>query len=131
MECIFCKIINNELPSYTIYEDDIVKVFLNIKPSSDGHLLVVPKNHFVNIEDIDLETLNHINIVIKKMYKLLKDMLKVDGLTISENNEYGQEIKHYHVHLTPRYKDDNLEHIYNKDTKDIKEIFGILKDVNN
>lgn len=131
MECIFCKIINGELPSYTVYEDNIVKVFLNISPSTDGHMLIVPKKHFVNIEDIDLETLNHVNIVIKKMYKLLKEKLNVDGLTISQNNNFGQEIKHYHMHLTPRYKDDKMEHTYNKDLKDVKEIYAILKDVNN
>lgn len=131
MDCIFCKIVKGELPSYTVYEDDIVKVFLNINPSSDGHLLVIPKKHYVNIEDIDLDTLNHINIVIKKMYKLLKEKLNVDGLTIAQNNEYGQEIKHYHVHLTPRYINDNIDHIYKGDKKDIKEIYEILKDVNN
>lgn len=131
MECIFCKIINNELPSYTVYEDDIVKVFLNIKPCSNGHLLVVPKKHYDNIMDIDLDTLNHINMINKKMYDLLKSKLNVDGLTISQNNDYGQEIKHYHVHLTPRYKNDNIDHIYPSNTKDIKEIYSILKDINN
>ena len=80
MECIFCKIVNNESPSYTIYEDEIVKVFLNINPSSDGHLLIIPKKHFTNLSDIDLDTLNHINKVSKNMYKLLKEKLKIDGL---------------------------------------------------
>ena len=112
MECIFCKIVNNESPSYTIYEDEIVKVFLNINPSSDGHLLIIPKKHFTNLSDIDLDTLNHINKVSKNMYKLLKEKLKIDGLTITQNNDYGQEIKHYHMHLTPRYKNDNVEIIY-------------------
>jgi histidine triad (HIT) family protein len=128
MECIFCKIINNELPSYTIYEDEIVKVFLNIKPSSDGHLLIVPKKHYTNLEDIDLETLNHVNIVSKEMYKLLKDKLGVDGLTLCQNNDYGQEIKHYHLHLTPRYKNDNVSIVYPKEKRDIKDIYEILKD---
>ncbi len=131
MECIFCKIVNNELPSYTVYEDDIVKVFLNIKPSSDGHLLVIPKKHYDNIVDIDLDTLNHINMVNKKMYDLLKEKLNIDGLTISQNNDYGQEIKHYHVHLTPRYKNDNIDHIYPNNCKDIKCVYEIIKDVNN
>ena len=125
MECIFCKIVNNESPSYTIYEDEIVKVFLNINPSSDGHLLIIPKKHFTNLSDIDLDTLNHINKVSKNMYKLLKEKLKIDGLTITQNNDYGQEIKHYHMHLTPRYKGEKVDIVYNGDKLDVKEVFNI------
>ena len=80
MECIFCKIVNNESPSYTIYEDEILKVFLDINPSSDGHLLIIPKKHFTNLSDIDLDTLNHINKVSKNMYKLLKEKLALLNL---------------------------------------------------
>lgn len=127
MDCIFCKIVNNESPSYTVYEDDMVKVFLNIAPSTDGHLLVVPKKHYTNLVDIDEEVLNHINIVAKKMYELLKERLNCDGLTISQNNDYGQEVKHYHMHLTPRYNGDGLDVIYKKEKKDIKEVFELLK----
>ena len=127
MDCIFCKIVNNEIPSYTIYEDEIVKVFLDIKPSSDGHMLIIPKKHYDNILDIDIDTLNHIALIEKKMYKLLKDKLNVDGLTISQNNDYGQDVKHFHVHLTPRYNKDGVKIIYPKDKKDLKEIYNILK----
>ena len=59
--CIFCKIIKGEIPSYTVYEDDIVEVFLDINPSTNGDLLIIPKKHFININDIDLENLNNIN----------------------------------------------------------------------
>jgi len=65
MDCIFCKIINNEIPSFTIYEDDIVKVFLDISPSSNGHSLIIPKKHYTNLVDIDMDTLTHINKVTK------------------------------------------------------------------
>lgn len=128
MECIFCKIVNGELASYTIYEDEIVKVFLNINPSSDGDLLIIPKKHYTNLVDIDLDTLTHINFISKKMYELLKTKLNIDGLTLCQNNDYGQEIKHYHMHLTPRYKNDNVEVIYPNKNKDIKEIYEKLKD---
>ena len=60
MDCLFCKIINNEIPSEIIYEDNLVKVFLDINPVSNGHALIIPKKHFVNIDDIDNETLMHI-----------------------------------------------------------------------
>ena len=114
MDCIFCKIINNEIPSYTLYEDDIVKVFLDVNPSTNGHSLIIPKKHYTNLVDIDIETLKHINKVAKEMYTLLKEKLNCDGLTISQNNDYGQEVKHYHMHLTPRYKKDGLNYIYDK-----------------
>ena len=61
MDCLFCKIISGDIPSNTIYEDEIVKVFLDINPTSNGHCLIVPKKHYTNIEDIDLETLKYIN----------------------------------------------------------------------
>src|SRR5574344_2029733 len=106
MDCIFCKIIKGEIPSYTVYEDDIIKVFMDINPVSNGHLLIVPKTHYINLEDIPKDVLYHINDVAKNMYKLLKDKLHIDGLTISQNNELGQEVKHYHMHLIPRYKNE-------------------------
>ena len=128
MDCIFCKIINGEIPSYTLYEDDIVKVFLDISPNTNGHCMIISKKHFTNLVDIDLETLNHIYKIAKEMYELLKDKLDCKGLTLIQNNDYGQEVKHYHLHLMPRYKDDLLSHRYNKDMlKDIKEIFETIK----
>ena len=63
MDCIFCKIIKGDIPSYTIYEDDIVKVFLDVNPMSPGHMLIIPKKHFENLDDIDIDTLTHINAV--------------------------------------------------------------------
>ncbi|MBQ7137112.1 MAG: HIT domain-containing protein [Bacilli bacterium] len=128
MDCIFCKIINGEIPSYTLYEDDIVKVFLDITPNTNGHCLIVPKKHFVNLKDIDLETLNHIYKVAKDMYQLLKAKLNCEGLTLIQNNDYGQEVKHYHLHLMPRYENDLLNHNYNNEIlKEIEETFKTIK----
>ena len=128
MDCIFCKIINDEIPSYSLYEDDIVKVFLDINPSTNGHCLIIPKKHYTNIVDIEIDTLNHINKIAKDMYSLLKGKLSCDGLTISQNNDYGQEVKHYHMHLTPRYKKDGWKHNYNKnELKPVEEVFKTIK----
>jgi len=111
MDCLFCKIVSGEIPSYTIYEDDIVKVFLDINPDANGHALIITKKHFLNIMDIDSETLAHINIIIKKMYNLMKEKLGAEGLTINQNNDCGQEIKHFHIHLLPRYKYDGYHSV--------------------
>ena len=115
LDCLFCKIVAGEIPSNTIYEDDIVKVFLDISPVSTGHCLIVPKKHYKDLEEIDLETLKHINTVAKKMLVVLKEKLHCDGLTLVQNNGLGQEVKHYHLHLIPRYTDDEIKLVSNKD----------------
>ena len=128
-DCIFCKIIKGEIPSMTIYEDDIVKVFLDINPTTNGDTLIVPKKHIENMLDIDDETLSHIHKISKEIYNVLKEKLNIDGLTLVQNNFYGQEIKHYHVHLIPRYKNDNVKQLSNKEIlKDVKEVFNQIKD---
>ena len=124
MDCIFCKIINGEIPSYTIYEDEIVKAFLDISPISNGHTLIIPKKHFENIYDMDLETLKHIEMVSQNLGKMLKEKLGCIGITRVQNNEYGQDVKHYHMHLIPRYENDNLKMEADKSgILDAKQIF--------
>lgn len=130
MDCIFCKIIKGEIPSYTIYEDDIVKAFLDIGPVSKGHTLIIPKKHYKDFNDIDLETLSHIDEVTKKLYPILKGKLKCDGITRIQNNEYGQEVKHYHLHLIPRYNNDNLQFPANEEAKNsVEEIYNSIKNL--
>ena len=123
MNCIFCNIVEGSIPSHTIFEDEVVKVMMDINPVSNGHLLIIPKKHFTNLTDIDDETLMHIQKTAKEMFKLLKDKLNIDGLTLCQNNEYGQEIKHYHLHLIPRYKDDNVRLCSNKNKDDVEEVY--------
>lgn len=128
MDCLFCKIANGEIPSYKIYEDDIVLAFLDINPDSDGHTLIIPKKHFKDLDDIDDETLNHVNKIAKKSKKLLEKKLNCDGMSLLQNNGTVQEVKHYHLHLKPYYNEkksiemiknskyinENIEEIYNK-----------------
>ncbi len=127
-DCIFCKIIKNELPSKTIYEDDLIKVIMNINPTTNGHLLVLPKTHYENILDINEDVVMHsFKVIREKLYPLLKEKLNCKGLTISENNFLGQEIKHFHIHLTPRYENDLVDFNYNKELlNDVDEIYSKL-----
>ena len=127
-DCIFCKIIKGEAPSKTIYEDDLIKVIMNINPTTNGHLLVLPNKHYENILDIDEKIISHsFKIIRDKLYPLLKEKLNCEGLTISENNFLGQEIKHFHIHLTPRYQNDLVDYKYNEDQlKDLDEIYTTL-----
>ena len=128
-ECIFCKIIKGELPSKTIYEDDIIKIIMNINPATDGHLLVIPKNHVVNLMDTNNDIITHsLDIIRKKIYPTLKKKLKCEGLTLAQNNELGQEIKHYHIHLIPRYPEDGADFQYDKSKiTEIENIYNKLK----
>lgn len=127
--CIFCKIIKGELPSKTIYEDELIKIIMNINPATNGHLLVLPKEHMVNLIDTPNEIITHsMDIIREKIYPLLKEKLNCKGLTISQNNELGQEIKHYHIHLTPRYDNDLLDFNYNKDM--LKTLDDVFNDLN-
>lgn len=124
MDCLFCKIINGDIPSKTIYEDEKVKVFLDINPNTNGHMLIIPKKHIVTVNELDSDLITHILDIEKKMYKLLKERLNIKGLTIVQNNDLGQEVKHYHVHLIPRYDDDNWKIKFNQlKIKDIDKIY--------
>lgn len=126
-DCLFCKIVKGEIPSYTVYEDEKIKVFLDINPNNDGHLLVIPKEHKANLYEMDDETLLYmLNVIRTKLATLLKDKLAIDGLTISQNNDYGQEVKHFHIHVIPRYKNDKFP--LKSDCSNVEEIYHKLVD---
>lgn len=128
MDCLFCKIIKGDIPSKTIYEDKLVKVFLDINPTTNGDMLIVPKKHYENILDIDEKLVLHIHKIAKMLFELLKDKLAIDGLTLVQNNGHGQDIKHYHLHVTPRYTNDQITHHSNKDILvDIEDVFEQIK----
>ena len=130
MDCLFCKIINGEIPSDIVYEDDLVKVFLDIRPTTNGDSLVVPKKHFKDFRELDNETLIHMYDVIKKLYPIYQERLHCEGLTICHNTDFGQEIKHFHIHFIPRFKDDDVRFISNKDIiLEPKELTEKLKDI--
>lgn len=128
MDCLFCKIIEGIIPSEVIYEDDIVKVFLDINPTTNGDSLIVPKKHFKDFREVPNDLLNHMNDVIKKLYPIYQEKLHCEGLTICHNTDYGQEIKHFHIHFIPRYKNDEVKHLSNKDILlNLDEIKKMLK----
>lgn len=120
MDCIFCKIINGEIPSYKIYEDEVVICFLDVNPDTLGHSLIVPKKHIVDLMDMDDETLTHIMDVARTIKKILEEKLNIDGLTLIQNNGDVQEVKHYHLHLKPFYKEK-------KELLPIEEVYKIIK----
>ncbi|MBO5398068.1 MAG: HIT domain-containing protein [Clostridia bacterium] len=127
-DCIFCKIVKGDIPSYTIYENDNIKVFMDIGPVAKGHSLIIPKKHYTNLMDMEPELLREIDEVIKELYPKFKEKLAAEGLTRMQNNELGQEVKHYHMHLIPRYKNDKLEPAVNEEAKEnVAKVFELLK----
>lgn len=110
MDCIFCKIIKGEIPCYKVYEDDDVIAFLDINPVSLGHVLVMPKEHFVNFEDVSEKALIATIKVVKLLGQNLKDKLGIVGYNVYENNDpvSGQIIPHLHFHIIPRHEGDQL-----------------------
>ena len=129
MDCLFCKIINGDIPCYKIYENDYVLAFLDINPDSDGHTLIIPKKHFTDLDDIDNATLSEIFKAAKLVKKILEEKLGCEGIVLQQNNGFVQEIKHYHLHLKPYYKDKiSIEMIkHNELIRDVKEIYELLK----
>lgn len=119
MECLFCKIINNEVNSYTLFEDNTLKIIMDAFPNSPGHILILPKEHYVDLSDIDEEVLKKIILKAKEYKKVLEEKLNPESIILVQNNGKAQEIKHFHMHLIPYYKE--------KPTKTVEEMYEILK----
>ena len=107
--CIFCKIANGEIPSTTLYEDEDFRVILDLGPATRGHARLLPKNHFANLFELDDETAQKAILVAKKIAGKMKDALGADGFNLVQNNgeAAGQTVFHFHMHLIPRYENDN------------------------
>ena len=89
-DCLFCDIINGSVSSYTLYEDDMVKVFLDAYPDSPGHTLIIPKKHFTELEDIEIDYLIHIMEIAKKVKKAMIENLNPDSVILIQNNGEAQ-----------------------------------------
>lgn len=108
--CIFCKIAAGEIPATTLYEDQDFRVILDLGPASKGHALILPKEHYANIYEIPDELAAKAIILAKKMAGVMTRALDCDGFNIVQNNgePAGQTVFHFHMHLIPRYEDDQV-----------------------
>ena len=106
---IFEKIIQRDIPAYIVYEDELVIAFLDISQVTKGHTLVVPKKPYESIYELDNMTAGHLYKVVVKVAKALKKAFNLEGLNIVNNNGKiaGQAVFHYHIHLIPRYVNDD------------------------
>jgi len=111
-DCIFCKIVDSKIPSSKVYEDKDFLAFLDIMPVNKGHVLVIPKKHYVNLFDIPEEVLADLIKIVKKVAGAVKSGVNADGINLMQSNGVpaGQEVMHIHFHIMPRFKEDELKH---------------------
>ena len=108
--CIFCKLAGGEIPTATLYEDEDFRVILDANPAAKGHALIIPKEHYANLYELDDELAGKVLVLAKKMITKLTDILGCDGYNIVQNNgeAAGQTVFHLHMQLIPRFKDDGV-----------------------
>ncbi len=111
MECVFCKIVKGELPSYKVYEDEKCIAFLDINPITKGHTLVVPKEHVESFSQATQEIAEALSKASLKVAQAIKEALKPEGINyfINEGGIAGQVVMHLHLHIVPRYSEDEVE----------------------
>ena len=109
--CIFCKILKNEIPSSTVYEDDKFRAIMDIGPISKGHVILLAKEHTANLLEADDALLAAALPAAKKVAKAVKKTVGCDGINILQNNgeEAGQTVFHLHIHVIPRSKEDGVK----------------------
>lgn len=109
-DCIFCKIVAGEIPCTKVFEDDFVLAFMDISPLNKGHLLVIPKEHFLDIVEIDPKLYGHMASVVCNLAKAVKASIDPEGMNVMQlNGKAGnQVVPHLHMHLVPRWAGDGL-----------------------
>jgi len=131
--CLGCKLANEEKKIYKVYEDDYVTCFLDHAPFYPGHTLIVPKQHVVEVDELDDVVAKSIMDASKLIAKAIKVLYKPDGITICQNGGIFNELTHYHMHVVPRYKERSFAEFYTvqsgeKKNHNLEEIKTLLKE---
>ena len=103
MECIFCKIIQGEIPSKVLYEDEFLKVIMDINPTVDGHALIIPKKHYTDYVELDPNIITHMWEVAQKIGPSIMKKIQASSLSLLVNFGDDQQVKHFHMHLLPNF----------------------------
>ena len=120
MDCIFCKIANKEINSNFVYEDETVMAIMDISPVCDGHVLVIPKNHYETVFDVPKDILAHIMEVANNLKDKIMDVTNEKGITLTVNYGDKQEVKHMHLHILPN--------IHKPASKPIEQVYNEIMD---
>lgn len=133
MDCIFCRIIAGEIPSYRVAENETTLAFLDIEPAAKGHTLVISKQHAVNLLDSAPVDVAAVAQMVQQVAQQIESALHPDGINVLQNNRpaAGQVVMHYHVHLLPRWIDDNVMQAWRPKAPaglDLNEIAAQIRD---
>ena len=111
MDCVFCKIVRGDIPSFKVYEDAYTLVFMDIAKDVDGHMVAIPKKHMKCILDCDTETLTHLMTTVKKVANHCIDDCGYDGVNLlnASDESAGQSVPHFHIHIIPRKSGDGID----------------------
>lgn len=121
MDCIFCKIAKHKIKAFIVYEDEEVISFLDNDPINEGHVLIIPKKHYLDADDIPIDLLLHITKISQQIIKSLKKIYKAEGYSIMQNGGVFNDIGHYHMHIFQRNKNDGFNWVYSNESKKISE----------
>jgi len=131
MDCIFCKISNGDIPAQKVFENDSTLAFLDNKPHTKGHTVVIPKKHGETIFDFEDSVLQMLIVDVKKVMSLLQEKLNPDGFNVgwNHNTAGGQVVPHLHVHVMPRWNGDGggSMHSIVKNPSDVDEVAKLFE----
>ena len=136
MDCLFCKIINKEIPNFMVYEDENALAFLDIFPHTSGHTVVIPKKHFNTPFEMSRDEFEKFSVGLKNTLNKVQKILNPDGYNVGWNQGVvgGQVVPHLHVHILPRYDSDGGGSMHsiikNPGDKSVEEIFGLFNNKN-
>jgi histidine triad (HIT) family protein len=132
-DCIFCKIVEGEIPCKLIYEDESTMAMLDINPGAPGHTLVLPKKHYDTIFDMPQEEICGMFRTVALVSKAINGAIKPDGVNVFQNNRLaaGQIVNHVHVHIFPRFRGDGIDFKWRRvvlDSEDLDRIAEKIKE---
>ncbi len=129
--CIFCKLANGEIPTNSIFENELFNVILDNGPATKGHCLILPKEHYANLFEIPEDTAAEAMKLAKKLAVKLKDKLSADGVNLVQNNgaAAGQTVNHFHLHIIPRYENDGQHILWNPTEPSAEELKSLCEEL--
>jgi len=126
--CLGCRLAHNLQDTYTVYEDDSVACLLDIAPLNEGHVLILPKKHYVDVDELDVVTAHAVMKASAHIAKALKRQFQPDGITVIQNGGKFNDLNHYHMHVFPRYEEDGFAWVEPADSALAKERLAETKD---
>jgi hypothetical protein len=129
--CIFCKLANGDIPTATVYEDEYLRAIMDAAPANKGHIIILPKSHAADIYELEDEYVSRAFVMAKKLAVALKKLTGCDGVNILQNNggAAGQTVFHFHVHVIPRFKNDDCTIVWKPTSYEDGEASEVAKKI--